>query len=42
MTASAKGTVEGPGKHVAQNSALNRSVLNRARGVFLASLIGKR
>lgn len=34
MTASAKGTVEGPGKHVAQNSALNRSVLNRARGVF--------
>ena len=42
MTASAKGTVEGPGKHVAQKSALNRSVLNRARGVFLASLIGKR
>lgn len=42
MTASAKGTVKGPGKHVAQKSALNRSVLNRARGVFLASLIGKR
>lgn len=42
MTASAKETVKGPGKHVAQNSALNRSVLNRARGVFLASLIGKR
>lgn len=39
MTASAKETVEGSGKHVAQKSSLNRSVLNRARGVFLASLI---
>ena len=38
MTASAKGTVKGPGKHVAQKSALNRSVLNRARGVFCNKL----
>ncbi len=38
MTASAKGTVEGPGKHVAQKSGLNRSVLNRARGVFCSKL----
>ncbi len=38
MTASAKGTVEGPGKHVAQKSALNRSVLNRARGVFCSNV----
>lgn len=34
MTASAKETVEGPGKHFAQKSSLNRSVLNQARFFF--------
>ena len=34
MTASAKGTVENPGKNVAQKSGLNRVVLDAAFGVF--------
>lgn len=34
MTASARGTVENPGKNVAQKSGLNRVVLDAAFGVF--------
>lgn len=34
MTASAKGTVENPGKNVAQKSGLNRVVLDAAFGMF--------
>jgi putative transposase len=38
MTASAKGTVEEPGKNVAQKAGLNRSILDTAPGSFLSVL----
>jgi putative transposase len=41
MTASAKGTVESPGRNVAQKSGLNRSVLDSGWGQLLA-LIGEK
>jgi putative transposase len=39
MTASAKGTIEDPGKNVAQKSGLNRSILDQGWGMF-ATLLG--
>jgi putative transposase len=41
MTASAKGTIENPGTHVAQKSGLNRSILDAAWGRFVLLLICK-
>jgi putative transposase len=38
MTASAKGTIETPGKRVRQKSALNRSILDTAPATFLLML----
>ena len=38
MTASAKGTLEEPGKHVKQKSALNRSILDQGWGIFFRKL----
>ncbi|WP_082801446.1 RNA-guided endonuclease InsQ/TnpB family protein [Herbidospora cretacea] len=38
MTRSASGTVERPGRHVAQKSGLNRSILDAGWGVFLTIL----
>jgi len=41
MTASAKGTIEEPGKNVAQKSGLNRSILDQGWGMFAAFLAYK-
>jgi putative transposase len=41
MTASARGTVEQPGKGVAQKSGLNRSILDKAWGMLRAQLLYK-
>lgn len=41
MTRSASGTVEAPGKNVAQKSGLNRSILDAGWGVFLNVLASK-
>jgi len=41
MTRSAKGTVEQPGKNVAQKSGLNRSILDAAWGILLNQLAYK-
>jgi putative transposase len=41
MTASAKGTVEEPGKNVAQKSGLNRSILDQGWGMFATFLAYK-
>ncbi len=41
MTRSASGTVEAPGRNVAQKSGLNRSILDAGWGVFLAILSHK-
>jgi putative transposase len=41
MTASAKGTVEEPGSHVKQKSALNRAILDSGWGLFDVSLAYK-
>jgi putative transposase len=38
MTASAKGRLERPGRHVAQKAGLNRSILDTAPGSFLSML----
>src|SRR5262244_2505031 len=38
MTASAKGTIEEPGKNVAQKSGLNRSILDQGWGMFATFL----
>ena len=38
MTATAKGTVEKPGKHVKQKAGLNRAILDTAPGGFLSNL----
>lgn len=38
MTKSAKGTVEAPGKNIAQKSALNRSILHQAPGNLVAKI----
>ncbi|WP_338083581.1 transposase [Ferrimicrobium acidiphilum] len=41
MTRSAKGTVENPGKNVAQKSGLNRSILEQSWGMFHRRLTDK-
>ncbi|TXK41090.1 RNA-guided endonuclease TnpB family protein [Nonomuraea sp. C10] len=41
MTRSASGTVEAPGRNVAQKSGLNRSILDAGWGVFLTTLSHK-
>ncbi|WP_328809054.1 RNA-guided endonuclease InsQ/TnpB family protein [Nonomuraea montanisoli] len=41
MTRSASGTVEAPGRNVAQKAGLNRSILDAGWGVFLTILAGK-
>ena len=41
MTRSAKGTVENPGKNVAQKSGLNRSILEQGWGMFRQRLTDK-
>ena len=41
MTRSAKGTVENPGKNVAQKSGLNRSILEHGWGMFRQRLTDK-
>ncbi|MEV5744444.1 transposase [Microbispora rosea] len=41
MTRSASGTIEAPGRNVAQKSGLNRSILDAGWGVFLTILAHK-
>jgi putative transposase len=41
MTRSAKGTVEAPGRNVAQKSGLNRSILDAGWGQFASILTAK-
>jgi putative transposase len=41
MTRSAKGTVEAPGRNVAQKSGLNRSILDAGWGQFASILVAK-
>lgn len=41
MTSSAKGTIEEPGKNVAQKSGLNKAILNEGWGMFVALLAYK-
>lgn len=41
MTRSAKGTVTSPGKNVAQNAGLNRSILEQSWGLFRERLTDK-
>lgn len=41
MTASAKGTVDDPGRNVAQKAGLNRAILDTAPGGFLSLLASK-
>lgn len=41
MTRSGSGTLEAPGRNVAQKSGLNRSILDAGRGVFLTILAHK-
>ena len=41
MTASAKGTIEEPGKNVAQKSGLNRSILDQGWRMFATFLAYK-
>jgi len=41
MTASARGTVEQPGRHVAQKAGLNRSILDAGWGQFTSILTAK-
>jgi putative transposase len=41
MTRSAKGTVEAPGRNVAQKSGLNRSILDAGWGQFVSILTAK-
>ena len=41
MTSSAKGTVEEPGRNVAQKSGLNKSILNEGWGAFIVLLAYK-
>lgn len=41
MTSSAKGTVEEPGKNVAQKSGLNKAILNEGWGMFIVLLAYK-
>ncbi|MGI5488106.1 RNA-guided endonuclease InsQ/TnpB family protein [Microtetraspora malaysiensis] len=41
MTRSASGTIEAPGRNVAQKSGLNRSILDAGWGVFLTVLAHK-
>lgn len=41
MTASARGTVEAPGRNVAQKAGLNRSILDKGWGLLRAQLVYK-
>jgi putative transposase len=41
LTASARGTVEGPGRNVAQKAGLNRSILDAGWGQFTSILVAK-
>jgi putative transposase len=41
MTASARGTVEEPGKNVAQKAGLNRAILDAGLGIFVVQLLYK-
>jgi putative transposase len=41
LTASARGTVEGPGRNVAQKAGLNRSIMDAGWGQFTSILVAK-
>jgi putative transposase len=41
LTASARGTIEEPGRNVAQKAGLNRSILDASWGLFTSILVAK-